>query len=112
MEHSLVHSSWFTSFIWVMLLLMAISIMLCLYRIVRGPTPTDRTVALDTVGINMIGIMALLSIQLNTPWFMDAMLVIGILTFIGTVAIAKFLERRVIFDRSSDQSAHPDRRRL
>lgn len=78
----------------------AVSIVLCLYRAVKGPSLPDRVVALDTIGINLIGMTALLCVKLNTQAFVDVILLIGILAFIGTVAISKFLEKGVIIDRS------------
>lgn len=78
----------------------AVSIVLCLYRAVKGPSLPDRVVALDTIGINLIGMTALLCVKLNTQTFVDVILLIGILAFIGTVAISKFLEKGVIIDRS------------
>ena len=49
-------------------------------------------VALDAIGINLIGITALVSILLNTTAYLEVILLIGILAFIGTVAFSKFLE--------------------
>jgi multicomponent Na+:H+ antiporter subunit F len=82
------------------LIVLALAIVACLYRAIKGPSLPDRVVALDTMGVNLIGVSALLSIRLNTQAFVDVILLIGILTFIGTVAISKFLEKGVIIDRS------------
>ncbi|MEN3991788.1 monovalent cation/H+ antiporter complex subunit F, partial [Acinetobacter baumannii] len=49
--------------------------------------------ALDAIGINLIGITALVSILLNTTAYLEVILLIGILAFIGTVAFSKFLEK-------------------
>jgi multicomponent Na+:H+ antiporter subunit F len=82
------------------LVALSVSMVACLYRALRGPSLPDRVVALDTMGINSIGIAALLSIKLDTYAFVDIILLIGILAFVGTVAISKFLEKGVIIDRS------------
>jgi multicomponent Na+:H+ antiporter subunit F len=82
------------------LFMLALSIVACMYRVVKGPSLPDRVVALDTMGVNFIGVTALLSIRLDTQAFVDVILLIGILTFIGTVAISKFLEKGVIIDRN------------
>jgi multicomponent Na+:H+ antiporter subunit F len=82
------------------LIAIAVSIVICLYRAIKGPTLPDRVVALDTMGVNVIGIAALLTIKLHTQAFVDVILLIGILTFIGTVAVSKFLEKGVIIDRN------------
>ncbi|MBS4162340.1 Na(+)/H(+) antiporter subunit F1, partial [Klebsiella pneumoniae] len=63
-----------------------------------GPSIPDRVVALDAIGINLIGITALVSILLNTSAFLEVILLIGILAFIGTVAFSKFLEKGEIIE--------------
>lgn len=80
----------------------AISIAFCFYRVVVGPTVPDRVVALDTIGVNIIAVIGLYSIKLGTKLFLDAVLVIAILGFVGVVAVAKFLQRGDIIDRDTD----------
>jgi multicomponent Na+:H+ antiporter subunit F len=80
----------------------SISIFLLLYRVLKGPTNPDRAVALDTIGVNLMALAGLLAILLGTTKFNDVILLIGILLFIGTIAIAKFLEKGVIIDRNRD----------
>ncbi|ASN05156.1 Na(+)/H(+) antiporter subunit F1 [Virgibacillus necropolis] len=80
----------------------AISLVLLLYRMLIGPSNADRAVALDTIGMGLMGLAALLSIILSSTNFNDVILLIGILLFIGTLAIAKFLEKGVIIDRNLD----------
>ncbi|WP_110928632.1 Na(+)/H(+) antiporter subunit F1 [Bacillus massiliglaciei] len=84
--------------------LIAISLAtLCLvYRLVKGPSMQDRIIALDTIGINLIAIVALTSIVLDTYAFLEAILLLGILAFIGTIAFAKFLEKGEIIERERD----------
>jgi multicomponent Na+:H+ antiporter subunit F len=84
------------------ILVTAVSILMLLYRAVKGPTNPDRAVALDTIGVNLIAMTGLFAIQLQTTKFNDIILLIGILSFIGTVAIAKFIEKGVIIDRNRD----------
>ncbi|SET62255.1 multisubunit sodium/proton antiporter, MrpF subunit [Oceanobacillus limi] len=80
----------------------SISLLLLLYRMIAGPTSPDRAVALDTIGINLMGLAALVAIYLVTPNLNDVILLIAILAFLGTVAIAKYLEKGVIIDRDMD----------
>jgi multicomponent Na+:H+ antiporter subunit F len=79
--------------------LLSLSLLGSLYRIIKGPSPADRVIALDTVGITMIALVAVLSILLRTSAFLEVILLIGILAFIGTVAFAKFIERGVVLER-------------
>lgn len=80
----------------------AISLVLLLYRIIVGPSNADRAVALDTIGMGLMGLAALLAIELGSNKLNDVILLIGILLFLGTLAIAKFLEKGVIIDRHLD----------
>lgn len=80
----------------------AISLLLLLIRVIIGPTNPDRAVALDVIGINLMAIVALMSIVLVTNKLNDVVLLIGILSFLSTLAIAKYLEKGVIIDRNLD----------
>ncbi|OEH93665.1 Na(+)/H(+) antiporter subunit F1 [Bacillus solimangrovi] len=82
-------------------IVIAISLVMLLYRAVKGPTNPDRAVALDTIGINLIALTGLMAIKVETIKFNDIILLIGILSFIGTVATAKFLEKGVIIERDN-----------
>jgi multicomponent Na+:H+ antiporter subunit F len=86
------------------LIVISISILLLLYRTIKGPTNPDRAIALDSIGINLIAMAALIAIQLRTTFFNEVILLIGILAFIGTVALAKFIEKGVIIDHDRDNS--------
>jgi multicomponent Na+:H+ antiporter subunit F len=81
------------------LILLSISTLGFIYRVVKGPTTPDRVIALDAIGINLIGITAITSILLHTQAFLEVILLIGILAFIGTVAFSKFIEKGVIIER-------------
>ncbi len=74
-------------------ILLAIALLFCFYRLIVGPTLPDRVVAMDTITTVMIAIIAVYCIQENTAAFYDAILVLSILGFVGTVAMAKFLAK-------------------
>lgn len=84
------------------LVILSLAICGCIYRVLRGPSMADRVTALDTIGINLIGIVAVLSMLYETQNYLEIILLIGILTFIGTVAFAKYVERGVVFDHEND----------
>jgi len=65
---------------------------LCLLRVALGPTLADRMVAIDIMGILVVGICALLSIKLERGFLIDISLAWVFLSFIGTIALAKYLE--------------------
>ncbi len=80
------------------LIALAISVALCLIRLVRGPSLLDRALALDTIAINLIAIIVMLSIRYATMAYYDAVLVIAVLGFLGTVAVAKYILKGGIID--------------
>jgi multicomponent Na+:H+ antiporter subunit F len=68
--------------------------LLCLIRLMRGPTPADRAVAIDTLGILIVGFCALLSIPTGRDWYLDIAIAWALQSFIGALALAKYLEGR------------------
>ncbi|WP_217586781.1 Na(+)/H(+) antiporter subunit F1 [Lentibacillus saliphilus] len=80
----------------------SLSLILLVYRIIKGPTNPDRAVALDAIGVNLMGVVALVAIVLISSKLNDVVLLIGILSFLGTLAVAKYLEAGVIIDRDRD----------
>lgn len=80
-----------------------IAIGLLLYRVIKGPTQPDRALALDTIGVNLISAIAIVSIILKTTAFLEAILILGILAFIGTIAFSRYIERGAIIERKSNR---------
>ncbi len=72
----------------------AIAIILCLVRILRGPSLPDRGLAGDTIAVQVGGLVILLTIRLETLVLFDAVLIVSILGFVSTVAFAQFVGRR------------------
>jgi multicomponent Na+:H+ antiporter subunit F len=64
---------------------------ICLYRIIIGPTIPDRMVAIDIFGILVVGICAIISIQTERSFILDVGIAWIILSFIGTLTLAKYL---------------------
>ena len=67
---------------------------LCLYRIGRGPSVPDRTVAIDILGIIVVGFCAILALTTGKDFYLNIALAWALLSFIGTVALSKYLEGR------------------
>jgi multicomponent Na+:H+ antiporter subunit F len=64
---------------------------ICLYRIIKGPTIPDRMVAVDIFGILVVGVCAIISIQTERSFIIDIGIAWIILSFIGTLTLAKYL---------------------
>lgn len=73
-----------------------------IYRLVKGPSAPDRVMALDSLGIILICIVGIVSVLLNTNAFLDVILLIGGIAFLGTVAFSKFIEKGVIIEDDSN----------
>jgi len=66
--------------------------LLCLYRIARGPTPADRAVAIDILGTLVVGFCIVFAIAEQRGFYMNLALAWALISFIGTIALAKYLE--------------------
>ncbi|HEY9577467.1 MAG TPA: Na(+)/H(+) antiporter subunit F1 [Pseudobacillus sp.] len=80
------------------LFLITLAMLGFIYRLIKGPTIPDRIVALDAIGVNLIAMIAILSMLFKTYVFLDVILLLGILSFIGTTAFSKFLEKGEIIE--------------
>lgn len=78
--------------------MIACAMILCLYRMVRGPDITDRILALDTLYINTIALLVLLGINAGNSAYLEAALLIAAMGFVGTVALSKYLLRGNIIE--------------
>ena len=85
------------------LILLAIAIGMAVLRIILGPSMPDRVLALDVIGVNLIASIAVISVLMNTKAFLEVILILGILSFIGTIAYSKFIERGVVVERKRDR---------
>lgn len=75
-------------------LILLLSSSFCLYRIFRGPTAPDRAVAIDILGILILGFCAILSIPTGRSWYIDIGIAWALQSFIATLALTKYLEGR------------------
>ena len=66
----------------------------CLWRILRGPTPADRIVGIDILGILILGFCAILGIPTGREWYIDIWIAWALQSFISSLALAKYLEGR------------------
>lgn len=78
--------------------LVGIALLLGGWRVLVGPTLSDRILALDTLYINSIALIVLLGIHLGTTIYFEAALLIALIGFVSTVAVAKYLLRGDIIE--------------
>ena len=78
----------------ILIYILVFAAFLCLYRMGKGPTPSDRAVALDILGTLMVGFCALSAIITGKDFYINIGISWALLSYVGTIALAKFLENR------------------
>jgi multisubunit Na+/H+ antiporter MnhF subunit len=84
--------------LWLGILLLAISMAVGCALLISYPEVADRAIAFDLVMVHMVGLIALSAIVLEYPLLIDTLIVVAVLGFLGTVTIARYLERGVAPD--------------
>ncbi|MDR7078484.1 multicomponent Na+:H+ antiporter subunit F [Neobacillus niacini] len=85
------------------LVFLSFAIFATIFRLIKGPTAPDRIQALDALGINIISGVAIFSVFIRSTAFFEVILLIGILSFIGTIAFARYIERGVVIERNHSE---------
>lgn len=75
-----------------------LSQLLALWRLLIGPDAGDRILALDTLSVNAVALIALIGVAWGTDMYFEAALLIAMLGFVSTVAYARFLLRRDVIE--------------
>lgn len=78
----------------VSLVALGLALLVALLRAVRGPTLVDRATALDLGGYVAAGFMAVTAIATDEATLLDAAVVVVVITFLATVVLAHYVERR------------------
>lgn len=78
--------------------LFSAAILLNMRRLLLGPTPVDRVLALDTTAVNAVGLIVLLGIQLRSSLAFEAAIFIAMVGFVSTVLFCRYLTRGDIIE--------------
>ena len=78
----------------ILLALLGLPLLLAFVRLVLGPSLPDRVVALDFMTAVAVAASGIWAIAADEPVFLDVAMVLALITFVGTVAFARYLERR------------------
>ena len=70
----------------------AAACLMAAYRLLDGPSLPDRMVALDTITTTIVAVSALYSIATEREFYLLVSLVLGLIGFVSTVSVAKFVE--------------------
>ena len=69
-----------------------LAMLLAFYRVMRGPTLPDRVVALDLLATAIVGLLGLAALRSGLTVLLDVAVLLALITFVGTVAWARYLE--------------------
>jgi len=75
-------------------LVMGISLLLCLYRFMLGPSQLDRALVTEVATLIVISIIVMIAIEYDRKTLMDLGLVFSLIPFIGAVAVARIIGRK------------------
>lgn len=75
------------------LVLMTAACLITFLRLARGPSRADRVMALDLIGVLVLGIVTIYAIGMDQPVFLDVAIGIALISFLGTIAFARYLEK-------------------
>ena len=79
-------------FFLVLIVVLTICCFCCLYRIAMGPSAPDRTVSIDALGTVVVGFCVIMAAVTGRDFYMNIAIAWALLSFIGTIALAKYLE--------------------
>jgi multisubunit Na+/H+ antiporter MnhF subunit len=80
-------------------LVLAVCTFMAAYRVIAGPSQPDRVIALDVITVNTVGPILALDIKPGGHAYVNASLVIALMSFLGTVSLAKYLAGGMVIDR-------------
>lgn len=70
-----------------------VSMIMATGRLLAGPTGPDRAVALDALTLISVSLMAVIALSAGRSIYLDVALVYALVSFLGVVALARYLER-------------------
>jgi len=73
--------------------LLIASMILALFRLIRGPSLPDRAVALDLIAVSSVGLIGVYAVATDQPIYLDEAMVLALIAFFGTVAFAHYIEK-------------------
>jgi multicomponent Na+:H+ antiporter subunit F len=75
------------------IIILAMGLILALIGLIRGPSLANRVVSFDLLTTIGIGLIAVYAVMYDQPVFLDIAVVMALISFLGTIAFAFYLER-------------------
>ncbi|MGF7056610.1 monovalent cation/H+ antiporter complex subunit F [Brassicibacter mesophilus] len=73
------------------IIILAFTIMLCLIRAIKGPSPADRLIAINVIGTKTIVLISIVSFILKETYFIDVVLVYALISFVASIVISNIM---------------------
>lgn len=73
--------------------MMTLALFLAFVRLALGPSLPDRVISLDNISMQAVGLIAVYAIAESDPVFLDGAIVLALISFLGTVALARYVEK-------------------
>ncbi len=82
----------------ILLVILVLGAFFCLYRVLRGPSISDRVIAVDIVAVIFSSITALMALQYKLAYLLDISIALAVISFVATLALSKYLQGRSLDD--------------
>lgn len=76
------------------IIFLAVTVMICSYRAIKGPKAADRLIAINVIGTKTVVLICILSFILKETYFIDVVLVYALISFVSSLVIARYIENR------------------
>lgn len=90
------------------LLLILIGMAVAFIRLAKGPSLADRVVALDMMTVTIISFCGVYAVFMDEPSFLDVAIVLALVGFLATVALARYAESRLEHDQTQQDIAEKE----
>lgn len=74
------------------ILFLSATIFLCMLRAIKGPSASDRLIAINVISTKTIMLILIVSFLLNETYFVDVAIVYALISFLSSIVISKFIE--------------------
>ncbi len=79
----------------IIIILLLLSILISLYRFLKGSTLSDRVVAFDVISVMSVSFLVILSLYFQRSFYLDIALVFGLIGFLGTTIFGRYIEKGI-----------------
>lgn len=86
------------------LVIFGIALLICLLRLIKGPTTADRVVSFDATSAVVMSIVGVMSVIMDTESFLDSIMLIAIISFVSSVSISRFIGGGRVFNGNNKRN--------